>query len=219
MNPLSILLLGIAALGFSCADSPRIAPIAGKPVCCATNSEPATAFTDKSLYQVDSLWTNDGAQPWKLSALRGRVQVMAMFFANCTYACPLIVNDMRRIEAALPEAMRARVGFTLITIDTERDMPDALRAYRSANKLPLSRWTLLHGTPDDTLELAALLGVKFKRDASGQFAHSNLITVLNREGEIIHQLAGLNQNLQETIERVSSAAQDPAKRSSPSGLQ
>jgi protein SCO1/2 len=129
-----------------------------------------------------------------------------MFFASCTYACPIIVHDMQRIESALPESVRGKVGFTLVTIDTERDSPAALRSYRAAHKLPTDRWTLLHGTPDDTLELAALLGVKFKREATGQFAHSNLITILNEQGEIIHQLAGLNQDLREAVKQITTVA-------------
>ena len=102
--------------------------------------------------------------------------------------------------------MRANAGFSLITIDPERDTPDALRAYRTTRQLPTNRWTLLQGTPDDTLELAALLGVKFKREVSGQFAHSNLITILNPDGEIIHQLVGLNQDVQDTVKRIVDAA-------------
>ncbi len=181
--------------------------------CCATNLTPAAAFTDKSLYQLDSIWTNDSGQAIKFGKLQGRVQVVAMFFASCTYACPIIVHDMRRIESALPESIRAKAGFTLITIDTEHDKPAALHAYRNVHKLPVDRWTLLHGKPDDTLELAALLGVKFKREASGQFAHSNLITVLNGQGEIIHQQIGLNQAIQpavQAIERAVVAARNPA---------
>jgi len=34
--------------------------------------------------------------------------------------------------------------------------------------------------------------VIYKRDANGDFAHSNLITVLNAEGEIVLQQPGLN---------------------------
>jgi len=74
-----------------------------------------------------------------------------------------------------------------------------------AHHLDPDRWTLLHGRADDTLEIAALLGVKFKQDARGQFAHSNLITVLNPDGEIIHQQAGLNQDIQETVKRIERA--------------
>jgi cytochrome oxidase Cu insertion factor (SCO1/SenC/PrrC family) len=50
------------------------------------------------------------------------------------------------------------------------------------------RWTLLRGGADDVRELAALLGVNYAEDARGQFAHSNLITLLNADGEIAFQL-------------------------------
>ena len=121
-------------------------------------------------------------------------------------AATAMALERERIEAALPKEIRGRTSFGLITIDTERDTPAALHAYRATRKLPVDRWTLLRGAPDDTLELAALLGVKFKREASGQFAHSNLITVLNEQGEIIHQLTGLNQEVGETVKRIVSAS-------------
>lgn len=205
MRQLTLMLL-IAILATSCATTSRDKASAGKSSCCATNVEPAGAFTDKSLYQLDSVWTNDAGQPVKFGKLQGRVQVVVMFFGSCTYACPIIVHDMKRIEAALPAKTRVNTGFTLITIDPERDTPEALHSYRATHKLPADRWTLLHGTPDDTLELAALLGVKFKREASGQFAHSNVITVLNGQGEIIHQQVGLNQEIRQTVEAIERAA-------------
>jgi protein SCO1/2 len=59
---------------------------------------------------------------------------------------------------------------------------------------------MLRGNPDDTRELAALLGVNYRKDASGQFAHSNLITVLNGAGEIVFQQPGLNLPPEDVIE-------------------
>lgn len=214
---LTAMLFAMLFLAASCSTIHRKSAAARDPSCCATNALPSVAFTDKSVYQLDSPWTNDAGQPVKLGALHGRVQVLAMFFASCTYACPIIVHNMRRIEAALPKDARAHVGFTLITIDTERDTPEALRAYRKAHQLPANRWNLLRGTADDTLELAALLGVKFKREATGQFAHSNLITILNENGEIIDQPAGLNQDIQETAKRIEKAVADSPQ--SPQRLQ
>ena len=58
----------------------------------------------------------------------------------------------------------------------------------------------MSGKPDDVLELAALLGVKYKEDSNGQFAHSNVITVLNAKGEIVHQQIGLNEDISETVQ-------------------
>lgn len=177
--------------------------------CCAVSEETATVkgfLSDKSLYQLDSAWTNDWGAEVKLASLRGRPQVVVMFFANCTYACPLLVYQMQQLETALPESLRDKVGFTLISFDTERDTSAALHNYRLGHALANDRWTLLRGGPDDVLELAALLNVKFKKDAQGQFIHSNVITLLNADGEIVCQDFGLNLDHKEIIRRVSELA-------------
>lgn len=169
--------------------------------CCRPDLPPA-AFTDKSIYQVESKWTTDTGKEIKLGALAGKPQVLLMFFANCAYACPILVGDMQRIEAALPETIRTNVGFTLVSFDSKRDTPAALADYRRTRQLTVKNWTLLHGRPDDVLELAALLGVRYKEDANGQFMHSNVITLLNAKGEIVFQLTGLDADPQEMVRRV-----------------
>jgi protein SCO1/2 len=68
-------------------------------------------------------------------------------------------------------------------------------------------WVLLHGQSDDVRELAMVLGVKFAKDSRGQFAHSNLITVLNPEGEIAFQRAGLTGDISAAIKALTVAAQ------------
>lgn len=165
--------------------------LAVTPPCCRelTSSTPPT---EQSLYQLDSIWRSDAGRKVRLEVLRGRPQVVAMFFTQCEFACPLLVNDMKRIEAALPESIRQQTDFLLVSFDSERDTPEVLRAYRSRLKLPMDRWTLLTGRPEDIRELAALLGVNYRQDPRGQFAHSNLITLLNAEGEVIAQQNGLN---------------------------
>ena len=91
-------------------------------------------------------------------------------------------------------------------LDTERDTPSELHAYRGRQELPLKNWTLLTGKADDVRELAALLGVNYQKDSRGQFSHSNVITVLNSEGEIAHQLVGLNQPVAEVVKALGSSA-------------
>lgn len=164
---------------------------------CCQLDVPPVAFTDKSVYQVESKWTTDAGKEIKLASLAGKPQVVLMFFANCTYACPILVGNLQRIEAALPPDLRDRVGFTLVSFDSQRDTPAALADYRRSRQLTGGNWTLLHGQPDDVLELAALLGIRYKQDATGQFMHSNVITLLNAKGEIVFQLTGLDADPQE----------------------
>lgn len=163
------------------------------PPCCRKALEPGRPFTDGSIYQLESKWTSDVGREIQLGVLRGKPQVVVMFFAKCEFACPILLRDLKQIEAGLPEALRDEVGFTLITFDVENDTVEALHRFREAQDLSPKRWTLLRGAEEDVRELAALLGINYKQDARGQFAHSNLITLLNQEGEIVHQVNGLNQ--------------------------
>jgi protein SCO1 len=176
------------------ADEPAAKEL---PPCCQQELAPGKPLTDGSLYQLESKWTSDVGREIRLGVLRGKPQVVVMFFATCEFACPILLHDMKRLEAALAEKTRAEVGFVLVTFDSQRDTVAALHAYREKQNLSPKRWTLLRGEPDDVRELAALLGINYQRDARGQFAHSNIITLLNREGEIVHQVNGLNTNVEE----------------------
>jgi len=169
--------------------------------CCVEAAPPSSHLPGKSLYQLDARWTDDQGKAMPLASLKGRPQIVTMFFAHCQYACPLLVYKIKQVEAALPEEVRSNVCFTLVSFDSERDTPAALRTYRMQHELQ-GNWRLLHGGPDDVLNLAALLGVKFKQDAEGQFKHSNVITLLNAEGEIVYQEAGLNLATDELAHRI-----------------
>jgi protein SCO1/2 len=190
-----------AALHIAIATEPTTPP-STKPSCCVKGElAPAAPLSDRSLYQLDSSWTNDAGVALKLTALHGKPQIVSMFFASCQFTCPILVNDMKRIEAALPANVRTNIGFVLVSFDADRDTPEALAAYRRIQGLP-SNWTLLRGAPDDVLEFGALLGVKYKKDLRGQFAHSNVITVLDPDGEIIRQIVGLNRDASEAVKAV-----------------
>jgi protein SCO1/2 len=193
---------------------PATAPAASAPkchaCCAAANAEPATTevktLSAQSIYQLDATWTNDAGVTATLASLRGRPVVLAMFFAQCEYACPVLVSDMQRLRQCLPAEVRDQAQFVLVSFDTARDTPAALKAYRERDGLDAS-WTLLRGDAGAVQELAMLLGVKFKQDARGQFSHSNLITVLNREGEVAFQRAGLLGDVSETAKAVAVVAQ------------
>lgn len=55
----------------------------------------------------------------------------------------------------------------------------------------------------------ALLGINYQRAAVGMFSHSNLVTILNREGEIIHQRPGLKGGLIEADAALTMTAKLP----------
>jgi protein SCO1/2 len=165
----------------------------GPPPCCRVALDLGKP-TDQSLYLLDSTWTSDVGQQIKLGALRGRPQIVALFFTHCEYACPILVGELKAIAGQLPAEVLGKVDFLLVSIDSQRDTPAVLAAFREKRELAHERWTLLRGGADDVRELAALLGVNYAEDSRGQFAHTNAITLLNAEGEIAFQHTGLKQD-------------------------
>jgi protein SCO1/2 len=169
---------------------------------------PGHAVAETSLYQVTSTWITATEQHIRLGVLQGKVQVLAMFSTTCEYACPLLVSMMQQMEAALPAELLSQVGFVLITIDPAHDTPRILRTYRDKRHLDSQRWTLLYGQPDEVLELAVLLGVNDTKDPQGGFAHTNLVTVLNKQGEIVHRHEGVQARIEDTLAAIRHAVQD-----------
>ncbi len=171
-----------------------------KDACCAAaeienpKSQTENPFTRTSLYQADGTFTDDSGKTFRLAELRGRPVVVNMFFATCGYACPLTVTDLLAVQSRLSPELRKDTVFVLVSFDLARDTVAALAQYRSARQLD-SNWILLRGDDASVRELAALLGVKYKQEADGSFAHSNLFTILNREGEVVHQRTGLSGGL------------------------
>lgn len=168
-----------------------------KDACCAAKEADAAApeFTRTSLYQADGVFTDDTGKSFRLAQLRGRPVVVNLFFATCGYACPLAVTDLLAVQARLSPEQRKDTVFVLVSFDLARDTVEALAKYRAARQLD-GNWILLRGDDASVRELAALLGVKYKQEADGSFAHSNLFTILNREGEIVHQRIGLSSGLE-----------------------
>jgi protein SCO1/2 len=178
-----------------CVVAPA-ATAATKPDACCAPALAAAPFSKESIYQLDASFTDDSGKTVALGSLRGRPVVVAMFFASCGYACPLTVTDLLAIQGRLPADLRREAAFVLVSFDVARDTTAVLAKYRATRGLD-AQWTLLRGTDDSVRELAALLGVKFKQEVDGAFAHSNLVTILNREGEVAHQRVGLKGGLDE----------------------
>lgn len=155
-----------------------------------------------SVYELASRWKDQDNGTLQMSQLGGRPQVVAMFFSHCAYACPRIVADLKRIESELGRAGITNVGFTLVSFDTDRDLPARLKSVAAEKGIDRPPWKLLHGSADDTRELAAALDVRYRREADGNFSHANVITVLDAEGRIAYRLEGLGEDPAEMLKAI-----------------
>src|SRR5574341_1586474 len=105
----AVLLLGPAAWA-----APPHAP--GEHATLPPEEAGGVAHTD-SVYNLESTWSDQDGAGIALGALRGRPQVIAMIYTSCQYVCPLVVNDMLKLEGRLPAPVRGQVGFALFSFD------------------------------------------------------------------------------------------------------
>jgi protein SCO1/2 len=162
----------------------------------------AEAMSGQSLYQLNSVWTNQQGEQITLNSFAGKIVVLAMVYTHCDYACPRIIADMRLIGDAL-ENKAGQISFVLVSIDTKRDTVERLKNFGEVTGLTKQGWTLLRGDEADIRELAAVFGVQYRQTSDTDFAHSNIISVLNQQGEIRHQQEGLGVRFDATVTAIS----------------
>lgn len=162
--------------------------------------EKGEALSGSSVYQLDHAWTNQRGEEMQLDKLAGKIVVLAMVYTHCDFACPRIIGDMRRIRAQVGE--REEIAYALVSIDPERDTVERLRRFGKETGLSEQGWLLLRGPEEQVRELAAVFGVSYRRVSGTDFAHSNVISVLSRQGEIVHQQVGLGAEPDEAVRAI-----------------
>jgi len=198
----------IAALVLSAALLPAMRGEA-PPDCCA---DPASAAADArdeaaalrpdSLYHLSSAWRAQNGRPFALGELRGRSALLAMIFTRCGRACPRLVEDLKTIEARLPEDPSQGPRIVLVTMDPNHDDPETLARYARQRGLDTRRWILLQGEPGAARELAAALGAAFRQSAPNAFEHSNQIALLDSHGSLVYTLKGLRADPESLLARL-----------------
>lgn len=138
----------------------------------------------QSIYHLEVALTDQEGRTRGLDVYRGSPVLVTMFYSGCQATCPLIVDTLRATERALTPQERARWRVLLISFDPERDTPAALRRVAGERRIDTSRWTLAHADAEDVRDIAALLGVQYRKLPNGEFSHSTLIIALSAQGEI-----------------------------------
>lgn len=172
--------------------------------------EPST----DSLFHFQSEWKDQDNQPFQLKELKGNVAVVSMVYTTCQAACPLTISDMQQIQDGLSPSTKKNTKFLVFSIDPKRDTPEKLKDTAKKHKLDMQSWKLLSSDEDSIRALAAALGVKYKPIEGGEFSHSNIISVVDRNGVVQHQHVGLKKDPKLSIQMVNSLAEHAAAKQS-----
>lgn len=160
------------------------------------------APSDESIFNLTSKWENQNGDTVKLTTVAGKATILAMIYTHCEYSCPLITADMKKLFSMIPKDRRDDVNFLIVSIDPIHDRPDTLARYMKKHEMDEKYWTMLTGSETKIRELAAVLGFKYKKSSLMDYAHSNLISVLNPKGEIVEQINGFDSDKKKIINKI-----------------
>jgi protein SCO1/2 len=73
--------------------------------------------------------TDQNGHPFQLSSLRGNVALFAFGFTHCPNLCPTTLSDLASMYHALSPREQSRVRILFISVDPQRDTPQALQQY------------------------------------------------------------------------------------------
>ena len=166
-----------ALIGISYAADKTPAP--------AVSAVRANALPIDSIMQMNDKFVAQDGKEFTLSNRRGHPQVVALFYSSCKYVCPLMIDSTKAVEKALTAAELAQLRVLFVSMDPKRDTPKALSDLATSRKLDTRRWTLAGTDENGVRTLAALLKVRYRALANGEFNHTSALTLLDRDGRIL----------------------------------
>jgi protein SCO1 len=174
-------LLALLALLTACAQPTAQsdhADHAQDPMSAGTVLEPPTVLADFSL--PSSL-----GRPLGLADLKGKPTLIFFGFTNCPDVCPTTMAEFKRAKTELGDAGDS-VNYVLVSVDPERDTPEALAAYLAGFD---PGFIGLQGDEATLRRIGRDFGLFYERgapDSSGAYdvQHSSAAYMLDAEGHL-----------------------------------
>ena len=146
-----------------------------------------------SLFNISDTWTTSQNKPFRLKELSGKPTVITMVYTSCQMVCPVVVENVKKVEKSLPSNDEGKVNFAVFSFDPDRDTAEQLKTFAKDHKIESPAWTLAYGNAAAVRKLAVALGIKYKKTKSGDFEHDTIITILDGEGVIKYQQNALGK--------------------------
>jgi len=139
---------------------------------------------------ADFTLTNQDGKITTLDDLTNRVWVADIIFTRCASSCPVMSQQMKSLQDALPPASGAKL--VTLTCDPGYDTPPILNRYAEHYGADFQRWMFLSGTPKELSGLATgslKLGVTPVAPADRTtpadfFVHSTIFVVVDKQARL-----------------------------------
>lgn len=168
-----VLFLALAAMMVSVAV---VAEESQAPAAGQSPSAAAQEAKDRDYFSDNELMTQDGeVVRFFTDVIKDQVVLINFMFTNCGSACPLQTRSLVQVAGLLGDEVGRSVRFVSISIDPERDTPDAMKAFAIKHGADQAGWLFLTGEPVKVNQVVKKLG-QYSPDVE---AHSTLLLAGN----------------------------------------
>jgi protein SCO1/2 len=134
--------------------------------------------------------SNQRGEPFAMDQLLGKSVVLNFIFTHCPGICPLQTQALRRVREALPESVRERVHFVSVSVDPERDTPQALSAFAAKHAVDQEHWTFVTGPARELSTLSQSYSAQALPAGAGPLDHRTEVRLISAEGRLMQAYTG-----------------------------
>lgn len=129
-------------------------------------------------------FTNQNNETITNADYKDKVYLVEFFFTNCPTICPVMNENMVKLQNQFMKVDRFAIAS--ITIDPDTDTPEHLKEHAEFLGATMKNWHFLTGTEDAIFDLSKKFNLYVGRnnDAPGGFEHSGLFALIDKEGNI-----------------------------------
>jgi protein SCO1 len=171
-----LIVLLAAAIGAVCAadEPPRDHALSTNPKLAVIARAPDFALRDFAGNDV------------RLADQRGRVVLLAFIFTSCKSVCPLISQQMARLQGALKEAaiFASKATMLSVSVDPKTDTAEVLAQYATGYGADPAGWRFLRESPEKTAPILKAYDEWTKQLPAGDLDHPARVYLIDQRGAI-----------------------------------
>lgn len=161
------------------------------------------ANQEASLYDIKTKWQDQNSTDTTLKELGGVPMIISMVYTSCPHSCPMTISKIETIKKQFEKAGYKNIKYVVASFDDQNDTPEKLKAFMTGRKMNESQWTFLSPKKEATArELSVVLGISFKKLGKSDFSHSNVITLLDKNGIPIEKIDSLSADIKPFLKAI-----------------
>ncbi len=147
-----------------------------------------------------TLTDQDGRQ-FTLSEFNGKPYVLSLIYTTCGHECPTIIMQLKKAFEISGADFGSKFNALTIGFNPDKDTPEQLKRYGESFTNNFPKWRFAAADKKTIEGLARDLGFYYRKVDEG-FDHINMVTIVDKNGQIYKQVYGLDFKPAEILEPV-----------------